>query len=82
MSFITLPVKIDFKTWASQIIVDLPQLDIPFPSGEEDWEDWAYSLINNSDDLDIPDPKYLNYKTSEHWREWAEHYVVTISNIL
>lgn len=82
MAFITLPIKIDFKTWASQVIIDLPFFEIPFPGEEADWEGWVYSLISASPGLDIPNPKYLNYKTSEHWREWAEHYVVTISNIL
>jgi|NOAtaT_7_FD_contig_21_8719162_length_716_multi_5_in_0_out_0_2 hypothetical protein len=80
MTAITLPVKIDFKTWAQQIIEDLPNIEMPFPGEEEDWEDWVSKIILNNPGIDVPIAKYLTYKTSEHWREWAEHFVVIVQS--
>ena len=81
MTAITLPVKIDFKTWAQKIIEDLPNIEISLPGEEKDWEGWVSKIILDNPDLNIPIAKYLAYKTSEHWREWAEHFVVTMQSL-
>ena len=47
MANVTSPLMIPFTDWASQINIDLPNLQIPNPPTTiSQWRDWASQIIN------------------------------------
>ena len=81
MSTITLPLKLDLKSWVYCLIDDLPEFSVPLPTEEEQWEQWVESLIYNNDGNDIPLPKIASMTNEEGWREWASYFVVTTKSL-
>lgn len=67
---IVIPVGIDFITWTCTLYDDLPHLNIPLATSEEDWKEWAETLIVDNDLVNFPLPE--NFKD---WRNWAEYFV-------
>ena len=68
---IVLPVGIQFRDWAHQLIQDFGQDALPFPENESAWQDWA-TLVSDYPSFkgngnDLPDP--ADFKD---WRHWAE----------
>jgi hypothetical protein len=67
---IVVPRGIDFLTWVGTLYADLPNLNIPFPTSEDDWKDWGESMLLENELVNIPLPENFN-----DWREWAEYFV-------
>ena len=77
---ITLPINLDFNTWASQIHQDLPNLSIPIPGKVEHWREWAAQLIRDNTLQNVPLPTTLAYPKTEDWKIWAVYFVDSIYN--
>lgn len=79
MSIITLPTDIEFKEWASQINIDLPNLSIPLaPDDPIFWKEWAEQVINSNGLNNVPVPTDTVYTDPEDWREWAAYFINSI----
>lgn len=71
---IVIPHTIAFIPWADSLFIDLPDLDIPKATSEDDWKRWARELININQLSSIPVPE-----TFSNWREWAYYFVNNVS---
>ncbi len=78
---ITLPINIDFETWANQIRQDLLTQDFPNPPPVEKWREWACQVIDNPLFQSVPYPTELAYPNPEDWKRWADYFVDTVYNI-
>ena len=73
---LTLPTRLSFSVWATQLIVDMPYINVPIPpDSEEGWWDWAEQLVYSNLLFDAPLPSRLTYDTKEKWRDWAERFI-------
>jgi hypothetical protein len=80
MSTITLPINIDFKEWASQISIDLPNVEIPIPPDDvRNWKGWASQVVYSSNLINVPLPTDISYENSDDWKDWASYFVDSIS---
>lgn len=79
MSGLVLPIRIDFKLWATQLIIDLPKFDIPYPKEEDEWWDWASQIITRNKLSNIPIPTKKIYKNKEDWSEWASFFIDSVN---
>lgn len=75
---IVMPVGIDFKTWATQIQQDLPNLVVPLPDTVDTWQDWANQLISVNELWNAPLATKIVFGKTEDWRRWANYFVETI----
>lgn len=74
-----LPINITFKEWASQIRIDLPNIDIPIPPGDvETWRNWASQVVYTNRLANVPLPTALAYPNLEDWRIWAAYFINSI----
>lgn len=67
---IIIPQYIDFKTWANNLFIDLPDLNIPIADSEENWKGWALRLIEENTLNSVPLPN-----TFSNWKLWADYFV-------
>lgn len=75
-----LPVNIDFKEWASQIRIDLPNINIPIPPNNiSDWKYWAAQVVFATGLMNVPLPTLTAYPHEEDWRNWAAYFINSIS---
>lgn len=82
MSIVTLPIDISFKEWASQIIIDLPNLSIPLPPEDAaDWKGWASQVVINSGLNNVPLPTDTAYTDLDDWRVWAAYFINSTTSI-
>lgn len=80
MSNITLPIEISFNDWASQIRVDLPNIDIPLPPDNEDeWIGWASQVVINNSLINVPLPTLTADPKLEDWQKWAAYFINSVS---
>lgn len=70
---IIIPYNIDFTSWAENLYIDLPDLNIPLPPSEDQWQLWADRLIEENKLTSAPLPKYYN-----NWKIWAEYFIETM----
>lgn len=70
---ITLPFYINFYEWANTLFVDLPTLNIPIPSTENEWQLWGERLIEENALTTVPLPSNF-----EDWRIWAAYFVQNV----
>jgi hypothetical protein len=70
MTSIVIPRDIDFLTWAANLYIDLPNLNIPLATSEKTWKEWARRLLlgNELDGVPLPD----NFTD---WQNWADYFV-------
>jgi len=67
---IVIPEHIDFVTWSSTVQVDLPNIDVPVATSEEEWKSWALFLIEENELIQVPLPDQF-----DNWRDWADYFV-------
>jgi hypothetical protein len=79
MAIVTLPIGIDFLTWANQIQDDLPDLSLPQASNVNDWWDWANQVIAINELAYVPTATKTVFRTVEDWRHWAIYFVETLN---
>lgn len=75
-----LPLNIEFKEWASQIRVDLPNIDFPLPFPLEEWRDWASQVVNSNNLSNVPLPTDICYPNNEDWRKWGAYFINNVYN--
>ena len=68
--FIVSPRDIDFLTWAANLYIDLPNLNIPLTTSEENWKDWARTLLLENALVNVPLPDNFG-----DWQNWADYFV-------
>ena len=79
MSIPVLPLNIEFKEWASQIRIDLPNIDIPVPPASvEGWKGWASQVVNGNGLTNVPLPTADAYPEIEDWRNWGAFFINSI----
>ena len=62
------PNGINFVDWASSLVIDLPDLDIPVINDEDEWKEWALFVIEENKLGQFPLPENFS-----NWREWANY---------
>lgn len=64
-----LPKNVSFKQFASSLVVDFPNDNIPFLSSDENWREWGDRLVqeNSFSNNGAPSTKGFSDKT-----EWAQ----------
>lgn len=72
---VALPINIDFKDWASQIRIDLPNIAFPNPPDIKFWRGWADQVINSSGLSNLPLPTRSVYPKDEDWKIWAAYFI-------
>lgn len=73
---ITLPKKITWHRWASQMVLDLPDFQIPIPDKDPiTWWGWADAVILNNNLNSIPLPDKKTYPSEKDWVTWAEFFI-------
>ena len=78
MSVPLLPLKIEFKEWASQLRSALPHLNLPIPGEDDEWRDWATQISLSNISIDIPLATNLAYPKTEDWRRWGAYFINTV----
>ena len=78
MSVPLLPINIEFKEWASQLISALPDMAMPIPVEEDEWRDWAMQVSSNNISMNIPLATELAYPKNEDWRRWGAYFINTV----
>ena len=74
-----LPINIEFKEWASQIRIDLPNINIPIPPSDiNDWKLWASQVVQDHSLINVPLPTLTAYPHEENWRNWAAYFINSI----
>lgn len=68
--FIVSPQGIDFMTWAANLYIDLPNLNIPLATSEENWKEWARTLLLENVLVNVPLPDNFG-----NWQNWADYFV-------
>lgn len=63
-----IPINIEFKHWASTLVVDFSHDFVPIPPDEANWQDWARDLIQSptfyGQNAPFPD-------SFANWQDWA-----------
>jgi len=77
---IVLPLNITFTEWASQIRIDLPQIDFPIPPSVDSWQNWASQVVNSNRIQNVPLPTNIGYPNNEDWKKWAAYFVNNMYN--
>ncbi len=67
---IVIPTGITFFDWTSSLYTDLPRLNLPLASEEENWKEWAETMILDNELDNVPIPENFS-----DWRNWAEYFV-------
>ncbi len=80
MTNIVLPLNIEFKEWASQIRIDLPNISFPNPFPIEEWRSWASQVVNSNNLSNVPLPTDIGYPNNEDWNKWAAYFINSIYN--
>ena len=70
-----LPINISFENWASQLIVDLKQYQIPNPPSVNNWKFWASQIATNPNFKNVPVPSEINYPGKDGWKKWAFDFI-------
>lgn len=78
---ITLPVNISYEDWASQLVFDLNQYQVPIPTSENEWWDWASYIIEFNNFASCPLPSKQIFKEPSSWRNWACFFVEFARNL-
>ena len=77
---IVLPLNIEFKEWASQIRIDLPDITFPTSPLLEQWRPWASQVVNSNNLRNVPLPTDIGYPNNEDWRKWAAYFINNVYN--
>ena len=80
MTNIVLPINIEFNEWASQIRIDLPNIDFPIPFPIEKWRSWASQVVNSNNLSNVPLPTDIGYPNNDDWRKWAAYFINNVYN--
>jgi hypothetical protein len=70
MTNIVIPRNIDFVTWAANLYIDLPNLNIPLAMSEETWKEWAQIMLLENELVNVPLPDNFT-----DWQNWADYFV-------
>lgn len=73
---IPFPKNMTFEVWAAKVIQLYPELQIPIPKDEIEWEKWVSYLFLNPEFFRIPN---VNVKTYPSWRNWAEFFINSLT---
>lgn len=79
---IILPLNIEFKEWATQIRIDIPNVMFPLPSPIEQWREWAAQVVNSNNLKNVPLPTDICYPNNEDWRKWGAYFINSVYNQL
>jgi hypothetical protein len=74
---ITLPVGLELRDWADQVILDLDSFgSFAKLMNDNEWQDWAVQWVANTGlgTYSPPNPYQFN-----DWQDWAERFVDTLS---
>lgn len=80
ISSIALPVRVDFKEWATQIAQDLNDVSYSNPPDVKGWRGWAEQFVNNSRFGFVPTPSEIAFPGDEGWKKWAGYLIESIYN--
>lgn len=75
MTTAIIPKNIDFRTWASQIRIDLPNVTMPLPPAVEHWRKWASQVVNSNQLKNVPLPTKTGYPKDEDWKKWGVYFI-------
>ena len=77
---LVLPLNIEFKEWASQIRIDLPNINFPVAPLINQWRSWASQVVNSNNLVNVPLPTDIGYPNNEDWRKWAAYFINNVYN--
>ncbi len=80
MTNIVMPLNIEFKEWASQIRIDLPNINFPIPFPIEHWRSWACQVVNSNNLQNVPLPTDICYPNNEDWLKWGAYFINSVYN--
>jgi hypothetical protein len=63
-----MPTNTDLRTWASSLVIDFPNDNIPFYPGDSDWKTWGNFLIQENSFLANQAPGTSHFSD---WKDWA-----------
>jgi hypothetical protein len=72
------PQNITFKYWASCLVADFPNENLPFPGDEKEWHEWATIVAGTGVFQRATIPSPLSFKEGERkevftdWTKWAK----------
>lgn len=72
-----IPTNIDLKTWASSLVIDFPEDDVPLLYNDAGWKEWGNFLIQCDSFSKNNAPGTFGYTD---WREWARGVFNTMCN--
>ena len=72
-----IPIYADLKTWASSLIVDFPQDNIPLLIDESDWKRWGAFLTQETSFAINAAPTTRDYS---NWKDWAINVYKVMNN--
>lgn len=75
MTNIVLPLDIEFKEWATQIRIDLPDIIFPLAFPVDKWRIWASHVVNSNKLFNVPLPTDIGYSNNNDWRKWAAYFI-------
>lgn len=78
---ITLPLNITFERWSAQLVIDLPQYQVPILYPVNKWWDWVDQLIYTNNLPDVLISVKEIYKNESDWSIWAAFFVDTINSL-
>lgn len=64
-----LPKRTDLRTWASSLIVDFPNDNIPILKGSDDWKTWGSLLVEVNSFASNGAPNPRQYSDVGKWME-------------
>lgn len=73
---LTLPVGLELRDWADQVILDLDDLGAFGKLESDDWQDWAVQFVGNTGLGTYSPPNPYQF---DNWQDWAERFVNTLS---
>jgi hypothetical protein len=62
-----MPTKTDLQTWASSLVVDFPNDNIPLYSSASDWKTWGNFLIQENSFLANQAPGTSHFSNAKDW---------------
>jgi hypothetical protein len=72
-----IPKYCSLSDWASSLIIDFPEDDIPILTDESNWKNWGNILIQEDSFADNGSPSTLTFKD---WKTWASAVFLTMTN--
>jgi hypothetical protein len=80
MANIVIPLNIEFKEWAAQIRIDLPNINFPVVFSVEHWRPWASQVVNANNLKNVPLPTDICYPYNEDWKKWGAYFINSVFN--